>query len=207
MKYPKNKFMELGANFIGTAVLNGVYWINYVDEPNLDKEINRVKQSIIQVGEKVDNVLKVKKTDDATTLIFNKDIYQTVANEMFEKTYQANPKFPRRKNKIDLNKIRQSELEYFRDYIKTVKENRIDVYLYKMNGDRIKTIILEDSKNKTNYKKNIHGFYLTKEDITDLNGVLAQINKKIATIQENEMIDPHDGIRYTIELTQADYIS
>lgn len=207
LKYPKDDLMRIGANFIGSKVINGVHWYSFINENNLLAEINNISQKIISMGEVVKNILDVKRIGaDGHIVIINKDIYTRLSNEMFEKTYLTYPELPKLKSKIDIDAIKFNEYLYLKDFIVQQKNNKVDIYLYKTSGPRLNTLILNDPKTKSYYKKNITGFYLTEQDIEKANLVLAKENKKISMLEQKEMLDPKYGVRYTITITNADFI-
>ena len=208
-KYPENELKALGASCIGSNVFNGVYWFIFTKDNKLENFLIKINQEIARLKELQNRIINVIRRDNCSIVIIEREVYAHIANELIEEAHEKFPEIPKLKSKLDLNKLREKEIQTFVSYILQLKKQRADIFLFKTSGERVKTILVYDTqKDKTDlYKKRIYGFYLTEHDIEDANKLLGPHDKKISTIEPHEMFNNEYGIRYTIEITRADKLN
>ena len=192
------------ANYIGYNCNKGIYWYSFINEPQKETEIVQLTQQIINSGLVVKDILTMKRIPNGKIIIFNKDICNKIANNMFNTLYATFPKFPKLDHVIDIEEGRKKEIEILTNYIAHVNNPQVDIYLYKIEGSRSNMMFLH-YKDKS-YKKVIYGFSLTEDDILDVNKSLEKYDRKITGIKEQECLDPFYGVRYSINIGRATYI-
>lgn len=198
--------MQLGAKYINTSAFYGVHWFSFIGDDYKLNEVNKLEQLIIQDGKLVKDYLTIKKVGQKTNIIiFNPEKYSIIANNILNQVYSKFPNLPKMRNKIDILEIKKKEIDNFKEFIlKQKTKNKLDIFLYKTFGPREKSFILKERDSV--YKKIINGFYLTEEDFIQVNEKLSKCGKKIATLEQRDIIDIELGIRYLIEITEADFI-
>ena len=202
----KSYISELGAKYINTNALHGVHWYSFIGDNYKLEEVNRLEQLIIQENQLTKDYLTVKKVGQKTNIIiFNPDYYSKIANHILDSVYKKYPELPKLKKPIDIQQLKKNEIQKFKEFILSLKtKNKVDIFLYKTFGPKEKTFILKEKENT--YKKVIQGFYLVEEDFKQINEELSKVGKKIASLEQRDIIDLELGVRYLIEITDADFI-
>lgn len=204
----ENTLLELGATNIGGNALNGVYWFNYSkDNKIINDMVIKLSQYVIQSKITQKEIFTVKNARNYKYFIFNQNLYQDLLNKMLKNLYEKNPRFPKINGGLSLKEKKEKEINLFAQYISSIPKNKdeVDVYLYKLKGDRETSLYIQEGDK--HYRKDLYGFYLVEEDIQQVNKKLAKFNRKIDVATQRDIQDPLDGIRYTLELGNANILN
>lgn len=204
----ENTLLELGATNIGGNALNGVYWFNYSkDNKIINDMVIKLSQYVIQSKMTQKEIFTVKNAGKYKYFIFKQNLYQDLLNKMLKNLYEKNSRFPKINGGLSLKEKKEKEINLFTQYISSIPKNKdeVDVYLYKLKGDRETSLYIQE--NDKHYRKDLYGFYLVEEDIQQANKKLAKFNRKIDVATQRDIQDPLDGIRYTLELGNANILN